>query len=81
MSAREPRVFAVFGFATTHDALAAEAALKAAGIPVTPVPAPRELGSLCGIALRLEVADAQGAARLFAAADIAPTARADIADV
>jgi hypothetical protein len=78
---RERRLFAVFGFATTHDALAAEAALKAADLPVTPIPAPRELGSLCGIALRLEVADAPGAARLFAEAGIAPAARADIADV
>jgi hypothetical protein len=81
MSPRERRVYAVFGFATTHDALAAETALKAAGIPVTPVPAPRELGSLCGIALRLEISDADRSAAVLAAADIAPTARADIADV
>jgi hypothetical protein len=81
VTSRAPRLFAVFGFATTHDALAAEAALKSAAIPVTPIPAPRELGSLCGIALRLEVSDAQGAAQLFAEAGIVPTACADIADV
>jgi hypothetical protein len=78
---RESRMFATFGFATTHDALTAEAALKAAGIPVTPVPAPRELGSLCGIALRLEISDADRSAGVFAAAGTEPTARADIADV
>jgi diphthamide biosynthesis methyltransferase len=78
---RESRLFAVFGFATTHDALAAEAALKAAGVTVTPIPAPHGLGSLCGIALRLELSDADVAVEVFAGASIAPTVRAEIADV
>jgi hypothetical protein len=78
LTPRERRLFAVFGFATTHDALAAESALKAAGVPATPIPAPHELGSLCGIALRVEVSHAGDA---LSGAGVAPTARADIADV
>jgi hypothetical protein len=81
VTARERRTFAVFGFATTHDALAAEAALKAAAVAATPIPAPRELGSLCGIALRLEVSDADAAARALACAGVEPTVRAEVADV
>ena len=54
MSPREPRLFSVLGFATTHDALDAEALLGDMGIDVVPVPAPKEVGALCGIALRLE---------------------------
>lgn len=50
---RPPRTFAVFGFASTHDALAAEDLLRDAGMEVVPVPAPASLGALCGIALRV----------------------------
>jgi hypothetical protein len=74
VTARLPRGFAVYGFATTHDALAAE-------VPVTPIPAPRELGSLCGIALRVEEADAPDAERALVASGLRWTARADIEDV
>jgi hypothetical protein len=81
LTPRERRLFAVFGFATTHDALAAESALKAAGVPATPIPAPHELGSLCGIALRVEVSHAGAAVDALSGAGVAPTARADIADV
>ncbi len=60
MSPRRPRDFLVLGFDTTHDALAAEEALRAADFAVVPIPAPKAFGKLCGIALRLspEVADA-----------------------
>jgi hypothetical protein len=81
VSQRRLRPFAVYGFATTHDALAAEAAAKAAGVPVTPIPAPRELGSLCGIALRFEPSDAAGAEAAFERSDVAWTARAEIHDL
>jgi hypothetical protein len=49
----EARRFTVFGFASVHDTLAAEEALRAAGVPADTVPSPRELGELCGIALRV----------------------------
>jgi hypothetical protein len=81
VSARELRTFAVYGFATTHDALAAEAAVKAAGVPVTPIPAPRELGSLCGIALRFEPGDAVSAEAALTRSAIEWTARAEIRDI
>lgn len=81
MSAREPRSFAVYGFATTHDAIAAEAAAKEAGLPTTPIPTPRELGSLCGIALRFEPSDAPSAEAAFQRSGIAWTARAEIRDI
>ena len=51
--ARVPREFAVLGFGSTHEALDAESLLLDMGIQVVPIPAPRSLGSLCGIALRL----------------------------
>jgi N-acyl-L-homoserine lactone synthetase len=80
VSARERRRFAVYGFATTHDALAAEAMLKAAGFSVVPIPAPRELGSLCGIALRLEIDEADRAEQAMTAGGTVPTAHAEIDD-
>lgn len=81
MSGREPRQFVVYGFATTHDALAAEAAASDAGVPVTPIPAPREVGALCGIALRVEPSDASRAETAFAHEGVVWTARAEILDV
>jgi len=49
----EPRTFVVLGFASTHDALDAEALLEDLGIDVVPIPAPAAVGALCGIALRV----------------------------
>jgi hypothetical protein len=80
VTARAQRTYAVYGFATTHDALAAETALKAALVPVTPIPAPRELGSLCGIALRVEPEDAVRLELTLASADLRWVARGDIED-
>ena len=54
---RMPRLFKVLGFASTHDALDAEALLLDLGIDAVPIPAPKALGTLCGIALRIEPAD------------------------
>lgn len=81
MTPRPAHTFAALGFATTHDALAAEASLKAAGVPAVPIPTPRELGSLCGIALRLELADVAAAESELAARGISWTARAEFEDV
>jgi hypothetical protein len=81
VTGRTPRMFAVYGFATTHEALAAETALKAAAVPVTPIPAPRELGSLCGIAMRAEPSDAARLESVLTEAGLHWTARARIEDV
>jgi hypothetical protein len=74
------RAFVVLGFASTHDALAAEALLKDLGVAAVPVPAPGELGARCGIALRLEPEDVQRARDLLERADISPTGEAGITD-
>lgn len=50
---RELKPYLVFGFGSTHDALDAESLLEDMGIDVVPVPAPTELGKLCGIGLRV----------------------------
>ena len=53
MTGREKRPFAAILFGTTHDALAAEDTLKAAGFDVVPIPAPPSSEFLCGIAMRI----------------------------
>jgi len=72
--------FTVFGFATTHDALTAEAALEGARVPVTTIPAPRELGSLCGLALRVPEGDAREAEAAMASAGVAWKSRVEFQD-
>lgn len=79
--AREPRDFVVLGFGSTHDALAAESVLKDLGVQVVPVPAPKELGALCGIALRLEPGDVPRTRELLARASINWTAEVQVRDV
>lgn len=74
------RPFVVYGFASVHDALAAESVLAGAGVAVTPVPSPRELGELCGVALRVEPGDAVHAERVLASAGASPAARAEVLD-
>lgn len=81
MTGRETREYAVLGFGSTHDALTAESALKAARFDILVIPAPRALGSLCGIAIRLEPEVVDAAERLLEDARLAPTARATIRDV
>lgn len=54
MSGSEPRPFVVFGFDSVHDTLAAEDVLRSSRVPAVTIPSPRELGELCGIALRVE---------------------------
>lgn len=75
------RPYVAFAFASVHDALAAEAVLRGAGIAVTVIPSPRELGDLCGIAMRVVPDDAASAERCLADAGAEPRARADILDL
>lgn len=75
------RDFEVFGFASVHDALEAEAELQRSGVPSTAIPSPRELGELCGVALRLEIAEAQRALEVLSAAGRAPVATARMKDL
>jgi len=79
--ARSPRSFKVLGFTSTHDALDAEALLLDLGIDVVPIPAPKALGTLCGIALRLEPADEPRALGYLSDADIAVIAVGEVEDV
>lgn len=78
---RTPRPFVVLGFSSTHDALDAESLLGDMGIEVVPIPAPKEVGSLCGIALRIEPADEPRALGYLEGASIRIAARAQIEDV
>ncbi|MBE0476351.1 MAG: DUF3343 domain-containing protein [Coriobacteriia bacterium] len=72
--------FAAFGFESTHDAIAAEERLKAAGIPVVPIPTPASLGALCGIALRVAPGDAPAAERVMKSGGIRPSASVSFED-
>ena len=81
MSAREPRPFVVYGFESTHAALSAESLLKDMGVAVVPVPAPKSIGRLCGIALRVEPAESDRAEELLANAGMEPNARVEVEDV
>jgi hypothetical protein len=80
VSAREPRPFVVYGFESTHAALSAESLLKDMGVAVVPVPAPKSIGRLCGIALRVEPAESDRAEELLANAGMEPNARVEIED-
>lgn len=72
--------FAAYGFATTHDALRAEAALELAGLIVTPVPTPRGLGALCGLAMRVPIAETAAAEETLRGAEVEWTARIEFED-
>jgi len=78
---REPRLFAVLGFESTHDALDAETLLSDLGIDVVPIPAPKTIGSHCGIALRIELADEERSVAYLDTAGITVAARVQIEDV
>lgn len=47
---------AIFTFPTTHHALKAEQVLKSAPFKATIIPVPRELTSLCGLAIKVDPA-------------------------
>lgn len=78
---RATRPFVVLGFSSTHDALDAETLLGDLGLDVIPIPAPKAVGSLCGIALRIEPSDEVRAVRYLDGAGITLAARADIEDI
>lgn len=75
------RTFEVLGFASTHEALDAEALLGDMGLDVVPMPAPTELTATCGIALRVESDEAERAVVYLDRAGIAVSARGQIEDV
>lgn len=67
------RAYRVWGFSSTHDAIAAEDALKSEGIAATTIPRPAELGGAeCGIAVRVLDAETLRSEELFARIDILP---------
>jgi len=74
------QMFTLFGFVSTHDALAAEALLKDMGVDVVPVPAPKSLGQLCGIALRVLPEESERASDLLEAAGIEVSAVGEVMD-
>lgn len=78
---RAPRHFRLFGFTSTHRALDAEALLDDLGIEVVPVPTPKPLGALCGIALRVPIEEADRAETYLVRAAIEPANTLDIVDV
>ena len=78
---RTPQPFVVLGFPTTHDALDAESLLGDLGIDVMPIPTPKSIGALCGIALRLAPSDEARATAYLCNAGITISARAEIEDV
>jgi hypothetical protein len=75
------RPFVVFGFASTHDALAAETVLKGAGVTVVPIPSPREIGELCGIALRVPTGESDQAENMLRSAKVRWSVRIEFDDV
>jgi ribosomal protein L7Ae-like RNA K-turn-binding protein len=81
VTTRAPRPFVVLGFASTHDALDAEALLEDMGVEVVPIPAPKSIGALCGIALRIEPDQHERALRYVERAGIEVVGTASIEDV
>jgi hypothetical protein len=75
-----PRSFVVFAFESTHVALDAEDALKAAGLAVVPIPTPASLGELCGLAMRVPPEQAQRARNTLADLGIEARAETEIDD-
>ena len=72
-----PRRFQVYGFASTHDALAAEIALRKAGIEHRTIPPPGSAGSLCGIAVRVPEGLEAAAEQAFRDSDVRWETRVD----
>ena len=76
----ERRLFAVFGFDSTHVALRAEDVLLAADMDVALIPTPRALGSLCGFAVRIPAEQRQAAIDVFETAGVDPNGVIEIQD-
>jgi len=58
----------LFLFRSIHHVLAAEAALKTAGIRLDLIPVPKELSSTCGMAITVDPSDRARAVEAVAAA-------------
>ncbi|MCE5204420.1 MAG: DUF3343 domain-containing protein [Coriobacteriales bacterium] len=71
----ESHAFVVYGFSSTHDALSGEKLLEQARIACVTIPAPRELGEMCGLALRVCEGDAEAADAALAAGGLHPSGR------
>lgn len=78
---RVPTEYAVLAFASTHDALGAEALLGQMGVDVVPIPTPRVVSAGCGIALRLAVSDEDRALEYLERAGTRVASRVRIQDV
>lgn len=74
------RDYVVFGFSSTHDALAAETALKTEGVAFRVVPTPQGMGELCGIALRVLPEDEEAAKAAMDAHGVSWTATVTVED-
>lgn len=71
----------MLAFASTHDALAAEALLGQMGVDVVPIPTPRVVSAGCGIALRLSTSDESRALEYLERAGTQVAKRVRIQDV
>jgi len=69
--------FVTFTFATTHDAMAAEALLLRAELDVVPVPAPKTKKAFCGLAMRLPAHQARPAEKSMAAGGVVYSGRVE----
>lgn len=78
---RTPRPFAVFSFATTHQALEAEDAMRSGGVGVVPIPTPASGSTLCGLSMRVETRERDAAHDLLERAGIIPAEEIEILDV
>ena len=67
----EPGDRAVFTFATTHEAMAAEDVLREEGLPLDVIPPPRSLSAGCGLALRVALRDVPTALEALSREDAA----------
>ena len=65
--------FAVFGFASTHDALRAENVLLAADFDVALIPTPAALGTLCGFSVRVPLTRRDAAVETLSKAGVDPS--------
>lgn len=78
---RTPRPFVAIGFATTHDALAAEDLLAGSEVDALTIPVPEQMSDLCGIALRISPSQQDAALRMLEDAGIKVREVVEIEDV
>ena len=78
---RAKRPFVVLAFASTRDSLAAEHALREAGLNVGVMPLPRHRGKLCGVSLRLAPTDEPAALQALSARGVEVASRDEIMDL